>query len=132
FDSLLVGLTATPKDEIDRNTYDLFDLETGVPTDVYDLDEAVKDGYLVPPRAVSVPLRFQREGIAYDQLSEEEKDAWDALEWEAGDGVPDRVEPEAVNRWLFNKDTVDRVLEHLMTRGLTVAGGDRLGKTIIF
>jgi type I restriction enzyme R subunit len=50
FDSLLVGLTATPKDEIDRNTYGLFDLETGVPTDAYDLDEAVKDGYLVPPK----------------------------------------------------------------------------------
>ena len=52
FDSLLVGLTATPKDELDRNTYDLFDLENGVPTDAYSLDEAVKDHYLVPPRTV--------------------------------------------------------------------------------
>lgn len=132
FDSLLVGLTATPKDEIDKNTYSLFDLETGVPTDVYQLEDAVKDGFLVPPRAVSVPLKFQREGIAYEQLSEEEKDAWDALEWGEEDGAPDRVEPDAVNRWLFNRDTVDKVLEHLMTRGLRVAGGDRLGKTIIF
>ena len=63
FDSLLVGLTATPKDEIDRNTYRLFDLETGVPTDAYGLDDAVSDGFLVPPKAVSVPLKFQREGI---------------------------------------------------------------------
>jgi superfamily II DNA or RNA helicase len=63
FDALLVGLTATPKDEIDANTYKIFDLESGVPTDAYDLDEAVKDGFLVPPRAVSVPLKFQREGI---------------------------------------------------------------------
>ena len=74
FDSLLVGLTATPKDEIDHNTYGLFDLETGVPTDAYSLDEAVADGYLVPPRAVSVPLKFQREGIKYDDLSEDEKE----------------------------------------------------------
>ena len=74
FDSLLVGLTATPKDEIDRNTYGLFELERGVPTDAYGLEEAVRDGYLVPPKAVSVPLRFQREGIRYDDLSEEEKD----------------------------------------------------------
>src|SRR5690606_38849405 len=81
FDSLLVGLTATPKDEIDRNTYSLFDLETGVPTDAYDLQEAVRDGYLVPPRPVSVPLAFQRGGIRYDDLSEEEKEQWDALEW---------------------------------------------------
>jgi len=132
FDSLLIGLTATPKDEVDRNTYRLFDLENGVPTDAYSLEEAVRDGYLVPPQAVSVPLRFQREGITYDELSEEEKDQWDTLEWDDEGTVPDRVEAQAVNRWLFNKDTVDKVLAHLMTRGLTVAGGDRLGKTIIF
>ncbi|MGE5218593.1 MAG: DEAD/DEAH box helicase family protein, partial [Chloroflexota bacterium] len=132
FDSLLVGLTATPKDEVDRNTYRLFELENGVPTDNYTLDEAVRDGFLVPPKAVSVPLRFQREGISYDQLSEEEKEEWDALDWNDDGTIPNRVEAEAVNRWLFNKDTVDKVLEHLMTRGLKVAGGDRLGKTIIF
>ncbi|HET6912248.1 MAG TPA: DEAD/DEAH box helicase family protein [Rhodanobacteraceae bacterium] len=132
FDSLLVGLTATPKDEVDRNTYSLFDLEDGVPTDSYSLEEAVRDGFLVPPRAVSVPLKFQREGIKYDELTEDDKDQWDALEWDDDGSVPDRVEAEAVNKWLFNKGTVDKVLEHLMTRGLTVAGGDRLGKTIVF
>jgi type I restriction enzyme R subunit len=132
FDSLLVGLTATPKDEVDRNTYGLFDLEDGVPTDAYPLEEAVRDGFLVPPQAVSVPLKFQREGIKYDELSEEDKDQWDALEWDDDGNVPSQVEAEAVNKWLFNKDTVDKVLEHLMTRGLTVAGGDRLGKTIVF
>ena len=132
YDSLLVGLTATPKDEIDFNTYGLFDLERGVPTDAYTLEEAVKDGFLVPPLAVSVPLKFQREGIKYDDLSDDEKEAWDAAEWNEEGDVPDRVEAEAVNEWLFNKDTVDKVLEHLMTRGQKVAGGDRLGKTIIF
>jgi type I restriction enzyme, R subunit len=132
FDSFLVGLTATPKNEVDRNTYSLFDLEDGVPTDAYSLEEAVRDGFLVPPRAVSVPLKFQREGIKYDDLSEDDKDQWDALEWDDDGNVPNRVEPEAVNKWLFNKDTVDKVLEHLMTRGLKVAGGDRLGKTIVF
>ena len=86
----------------------------------------------MPPKAVSVPLKFQREGIKYDDLSEEEKEQWDALEWDEDGDVPDRVEAEAVNKWLFNKDTVDKVLEHLMTRGHKVAGGDRLGKTIIF
>ncbi|MGB9929094.1 MAG: DEAD/DEAH box helicase family protein [Methanosarcina sp.] len=132
FDSLLIGLTATPKDEIERNTYRLFDLENGVPTDAYSLDEAVKDGFLVPVKAVSVPLKFQREGINYDELPEEEKDQWDSLEWDEEGEVPDRIEAEAINKWLFNKDTVDKVLEHMMTRGIKVAGGDRLGKTIIF
>ena len=62
FDSLLVGLTATPRDEVDRNTYSLFDLEPGVPTDNYGLDEAVHDGFLVPMRAVSVPLQVHPPG----------------------------------------------------------------------
>ena len=132
FDSFLVGLTATPKDEIDHNTYSLFDLESGVPTDAYTLDEAVADGHLVPPKAISVPLKFQREGIKYAELSEEEKDQWDELEWNEDGTAPDAVDSAALNKWLFNTDTVDKVLEHLMTRGEKVAGGDRLGKTIIF
>ncbi|MGJ0393301.1 MAG: DEAD/DEAH box helicase family protein [Methylocystis sp.] len=132
FDSLLVGLTATPRNEIDRDTYSLFQLERGVPTDSYDLSDAVDDGFLAPPRAVSVPLRFQREGIRYDDLSEEEKERWDALEWSEDGEVPDSVDAAAVNKWLFNTDTVDKVLRHLMTHGLKVEEGDRLGKTIIF
>ncbi|MEO5344347.1 MAG: DEAD/DEAH box helicase family protein, partial [Gammaproteobacteria bacterium SHHR-1] len=132
FDSLLVGLTATPKDEIDHNTYGLFDLETGVPTDAYGLDEAVADGHLVPPVAISVPLKFQREGIKYDDLSDEEKEQWDALEWTEDGTTPTEVDAAALNKWLFNEDTVDKVLHTLMTKGQTVAGGDRLGKTIIF
>ncbi|VVO00466.1 DEAD/DEAH box helicase family protein [Pseudomonas fluorescens] len=132
FDALLVGLTATPKDEIDRNTYSLFNLESGVPTDAYTLDDAIAEGYLVKPRGVSVPLKFQREGISYDQLSEDEKDQWDELEWGEEEEIPDEVSADAVNRWLFNTDTVDKVLQTLMERGHKVAGGDRLGKTIIF
>jgi len=137
FDSLLVGLTATPKDEVDKNTYDLFDLETGVPTDAYSLDDAINDGYLVPPRGVSVPLKFVRQGIRYDELSEREKDDWDELDWGTDeDGAPldppDEVGAAQLNKWLFNTDTVDRALEHLMAEGIKTAGGDRLGKTIIF
>ena len=131
FDCLLVGLTATPRDEIDRDTYSLFELERGVPTDSYDLDQAVADCFLVPPRAVSVPLKFQRQGIKYDDLSDEDKEKWDMLEWEEF-SLPDEIDASAINKWLFNNDTVDKVLEHLMTHGLKVEDGDRLGKTIIF
>jgi type I restriction enzyme R subunit len=131
FDALLVGLTATPKDEVDHNTYRLFHLEDGVPTDAYPLEDAVADGYLVPPRAVSVGTKFLRQGIRYADLSDEEKDEWDSLEW-GDDGPPDEVGAEELNRFLFNEDTVDKVLETLMLSGYKVAGGDRLGKTIIF
>ena len=135
FDSLLVGLTATPRDHIDRNTYELFDLEPGVPTDAYELATAVTDGFLVPPKVQQVDLRFPREGIDYDSLSEEEQEQWESLDWgddEDGGGLPDRVNASAINNWLFNTDTIDKVLQHLMEHGHAVEGGDRLAKTIIF
>lgn len=132
FDAILLGLTATPKDEVDRNTYTLFQLEDGVPTDAYSLEDAVAEGYLVPPVPVSVPLKFMREGIRYADLSDEEKDEWDSLEWSEDGDAPDAVDPEELNRWLFNADTVDKVIATLMTQGHRVAGGDRIGKTIIF
>ncbi|HXS33149.1 MAG TPA: DEAD/DEAH box helicase family protein [Solirubrobacterales bacterium] len=132
FDSLLVGLTATPKEDVDRNTYGLFDVKPGSPTDSYSLAEAVADGYLVPPHAVDVPLKFPREGLKYADLSEEEKEQWEEQDWGEDGEIPAEVDAEAVNRWLFNVDTVDKVLETLMSRGHRVAGGDRLGKTIIF
>ena len=135
FDSLLVGLTATPRDQVDRNTYELFDLEPGVPTDAYELGTAVTDGFLVPPKVQQVDLRFPREGIDYDSLSEEEQAQWESLDWgddEDGGELPERVNASAINSWLFNSDTVDKVLLHLMQHGHTVDGGDRLAKTIIF
>ncbi|MGL5866879.1 MAG: DEAD/DEAH box helicase family protein, partial [Dermatophilaceae bacterium] len=131
FDSLLLGLTATPKDEVDHNTYRLFHLEAGVPTDNYPLDKAVDEGRLVPPKGVSVGTAFTTRGIRYVDLTEEEKDQWDALDWGEG-GPPDEVGAEELGRFLFNEDTIDKVLGTLMTQGHHVAGGDRLGKTIIF
>lgn len=132
FDSFLVGLTATPKGEVDKNTYGMFGLQTGAPTDAYELDEAVSDGFLVPSVNISVPTKFIREGIKYDELSEDEKTEWDEIEWDEEGDVPDHVDPAALNNWLFNHDTVDKVLAFLMEAGLKVEGGDKLGKTIIF
>lgn len=133
FDAMLLGLTATPKKDIDRNTYGLFGIEDDNPTFAYELDRAVNDGFLVSPKSISVPLKFQREGIKYHELSEAEK-----LEYEekfgdpSNEEVPDTISSGALNKWLFNTDTVDKVLDHLMTNGIKVSGGDKLGKTIIF
>ena len=132
FDSLLTGLTATPREEIDRNTYELFDREIGLPTDEYGLDQAVADGFLVPFKPISVPLRFPREGISYADLSDDEKSQWDLLDWEESVQNTGRVDSGAVNAWLFNADTVDKGLEVLMTKGCLDAAGDRLGKSVIF
>ena len=131
FDAHLVGLTATPRDEVDRDTYRMFNLEVGHPTDHYGLEEAVEQGFLVPAEPVSVPTRIVDQGLRYDQLSEEEKEAWDEIDW-GEDGPPEAVEAAAINKTLFNEDTVDKVLAHVMAHGVRVAGGDRIGKTIVF
>lgn len=135
FDSLLLGLTATPRGEVDRNTYELFNLEDHQPTYAYDLEQAIDDGFLVPPRAISVPLKFQREGIKYNELSDDEQEEYELQEQfydeETGE-LKEEIGSAALNQWLFNKDTVNKVLEHLMLNGIKVEGGDRLGKTIIF
>ncbi|MDZ7885909.1 MAG: DEAD/DEAH box helicase family protein [Mycobacterium sp.] len=130
FDSLLVGLTATPKDEVDHNTYRLFHLEDGMPTDAYGLDDAVREGFLVPAIGISGGTKFLDRGVRYTDLTEDEKERWDELDW--GEETPDDVAAEEVNRVLFNEDTVDKVLAELMSKGHRVAAGDRLGKTIIF
>lgn len=135
FDSLLVGLTATPREDIDRNTYDLFDLESGVPSDAYELEQAVRDEFLVPPKATQVNLRFPREGMEYDKLTDEEKQKWEETDWgdeDLPDSYPDGVNAAAINKWLFNANTVDKALAYLVENGHKVEGGDRLAKTIIF
>ncbi|RIV25464.1 DUF4145 domain-containing protein [Fibrisoma montanum] len=132
FDALLVGLTATPKDETDRDTFGFFDLPNQQPTYDYPLDKAVDDRNLVPYRGVSVPLKFMQQGIRYDNLTKEEQELYEETFTDEEGNVPEGFDPEELNTWLFNKDTVDKVLVHLMTNGLTIEGGDRLGKSIIF
>lgn len=132
FDAPLVGLTATPKDEIDKNTYSVFDLENGVPTYGYELSQAVKDGYLVDYLSVETKMKFIEQGIVYDELSEEEKEEFEnTFENENGE-LPERINSSAINTWLFNEDTIRQVLHILMTDGLKIGYGEKLGKTIIF
>ena len=132
FDAPLVGLTATPKDEIDKNTYGVFELEKGVPTYGYDLAQAVTDGYLVDFMSVETQLKFIEQGIVYDDLSEEDKQEYeDTFKDENGD-MPDSIASSALNNWLFNDDTIREVLNILMEHGLKIDYGAKLGKTIIF
>ncbi|WP_346708700.1 DEAD/DEAH box helicase family protein [Massilistercora timonensis] len=132
FDAPLVGLTATPKDEIDKNTYSVFELESGVPTYGYELAQAVKDGYLVDFLSVETSLKFIDQGIVYDELSEEDKEAYeDTFKNENGE-LPESISSSALNSWIFNEDTIKKVLHILMTEGIRINYGEKLGKTIIF
>lgn len=131
FDSLLVGLTATPKDEIDFNTYEIFGLESGNPTYAYELEQAIEEEYLVDYRTIESVSKFMEDGIYYDDLSEEEKQMYEET-FDEEEPFSDYISGSALNEWLFNNNTVDHVLNELMEKGIKVAGGDRLGKTIIF
>ena len=132
FDAFMVGLTATPKTDVDRNTYDFFEMEHGVPTYAYDYETAVQqDHVLVPYYNYEVKTRFLEEGISYDDLSEEDKERYEDDFIEDGQ-LPDFIPSAALNKFVFNETTVDIVLQDLMDRGIKVAGGDRLGKTILF
>ena len=132
FDAPLVGLTATPKDEIDKNTYAIFELESGVPTYGYELAQAVQDGYLVDFMSVETTLKFIQQGIVYDELSDEDKEIYeDTFEDENGE-LPESIASSALNEWIFNEDTIREVLHILMTHGLKIDYGNKIGKTIIF
>ncbi len=132
FDAPLVGLTATPKDEIDKNTYEVFELENGVPTYGYELAQAVKDGYLVDFVSVETRLKFIEQGIVYDELSEEDKEVYEnTFEDENGD-LPESIASSALNEWIFNEDTIREVLHVVMENGIMIDYGAKLGKTIIF
>lgn len=132
FDAPLIGLTATPKDEIDKNTYGIFDLENGVPTYGYELAQAVKDGYLVDFITVESKTKFIEEGIAYDELSEEDKAAYEETFESENGKLPEKIDSSALNTWVFNEDTIRQVLHVLMRDGLKIDYGQKIGKTIIF
>lgn len=131
FDAMLLGMTATPKNEIDKNTYGVFDLERGVPTFAYELEKAVEEGYLVSYSTLEYKTKIMEDGIHYDELSEEEKEEFEET-FADDDMVDEDISSSAINTWLFNHDTIEKVLKELMEKGLKIEGGDKLGKTIIF
>ena len=132
FDAPLVGLTATPKDEIDKNTYSIFELESGVPTYGYELTQAVRDGYLVDFLSVETKLKFIQQGIVYDDLSDEDKEIYEGTFEDENGELPESIASSALNEWIFNEDTIREALHILMTHGLKIDYGSKMGKTIIF
>ena len=132
FDAPLVGLTATPKDEIDKNTYEIFEQQSGIPTYGYELAQAVKDGYLVDFISVETTLKFIQEGIVYDELSEEDREEYENTFEDENGELPESIASSALNEWIFNEDTIREVLRILMREGLKIDYGNKIGKSIIF
>ena len=132
FDAMILGLTATPKTEVDRNTYAFFEMDDGIPTYAYDYETAVyTDHVLVPYYNIEVKTKFLEEGIVYDELSENDKARYEE-DFAEDESLPDLIPAPALNKFVFNQQTVDLVLQDLMERGIKIEGGDRVGKSIIF
>ena len=143
FDSMLVGLTATPRDEVEKSTYDIFEMEQGVPNYAYELEDAVSEGYLVNYNGFKRGSMILKEGIKYNNLTDEEKQQMEQI-WEyesALKGIQKAIDDHLSARdianteifsYIFNIETIDAVLQDLMEKGLKVQYGERIGKTIIF
>lgn len=132
FDAPIVGLTATPKNEVGRDTYALFELEENMPTYGYDLPQAVTDGYLVNYEIINTKLKFMQEGIVYNDLSEEEKEVYERTFTDENGELPEKISSSALNEWLFNEDTIRQALRTLMQYGQKIDYGQKIGKTILF
>jgi type I restriction enzyme R subunit len=132
FDALMLGLTATPKDDTDHDTYQLFEEEFKNPTYHYELDEAVSEGFLVPYNGKKIDIGFMSRGIKYDDLPQHEKIIYEETFRDESGYFPKEIDSTALNNWLFNENTVDKVLDYLMVNGIKTEGGDKIGKSIIF
>lgn len=131
FDAFLLGLTATPRSEVDKNTYSIFEMENGVPTFAYELDKAIEDKYLVPFTTIEKKTKLMEDGVKYDELSEEDKEQYEE-NFNDDENVGEEISNTAINQWLFNSNTIDLVLNELMYNGLKIEGNEKIGKTIIF
>lgn len=129
FDALLVGLTATPRGEVDRSTYAIFGCDNDVPDYDYSMQQGFDDGFLKPYKVLNRKSLILNEGITYARLSDDEKHQLD----EAYDGEPpDEITPGSIFEKVYNKDTCNKVLLDLIANGLKVDGGDQIGKSVIF
>ncbi|MBP3919441.1 MAG: DEAD/DEAH box helicase family protein [Clostridia bacterium] len=132
FDSFLVGLTATPKNEVDANTYNIFGCEAGIPNFDYSLEEAIKDKYLVGYHAISRSSELMENGIKYSALTDKQKSQLEEYV-EEDPPTPDfSISGDVLFKYLYNKDTCRKVIEELMKWGLRVDNGETMGKSIIF
>lgn len=133
FDSLLVGLTATPRDDVknDASTYDIFDLPNGEPTYSYDLEQAVQERYLVAYRCFDRTTELLKRGARYNDLSDADKKKYEEAFAVLGE-TPEQIKGSDFFKRIYNNKTCDLVLQTLMNEGLKIKNGDVIGKTIIF
>ena len=132
FDALMIGLTATPRNDINKSTYKVFNLDSETPNYEYDVIKGVKDGYLTYYRALDRTPDILKDGVTYSELSPDEQEEYEDKFTEDDGTIPEKIEGKEFYSVITNRDTIRKVLQTLMDEGLKVNNGDTLGKTIIF
>lgn len=129
FDARMIGLTATPANFIDRDTFRVFGCANQTPTFLYTFEQAVADKRLVNFRLYQAQTQFQREGIKGAKLSEEDQASL----------IQQGIDPDGVDysgteieAKVSNRDTLRKQWEEIMANGICDRGGHLLGKTIVF
>ncbi len=131
FDALMLGLTATPRSEENKSTYEMFNLPHGEPDFDYELNQAVKEGYLVDYTIIDKTSSENRRKLTYDDLTEKQKEEAEEI---IDDSGYDEKKKEEIKQSAIYLDAkaIATMLNDLMQEGLKVDGGDKIGKTIIF
>ena len=135
FDGLIIGLTATPKNDQSKSTYEVLKIDSEQPDYDYSLDKAVEEGYLVGFSIINRTTKMNERHFRYCDLSDEEKQKNEA-QFSIIDDDEEKEEEmsdaKKLSGRVVNIPTIDIMLNDLMTEGLSVDGGDKIGKTIIF
>jgi type I restriction enzyme R subunit len=129
FDAMQLGLTATPTDYIDHNTFELFESPDGLPTFYYPYEQAIGEEYLAQYRVLEALTNFQIQGIKAGQLPSEFQKQ---LEEQGIDLSEVNFEGSELERQVTNTGTNDAIVQEFMAKCRRDASGTLPAKTIIF
>ena len=131
FDSVILGLTATPTDAVDHNTFELFDCEDGLPTFAYTFEDAVnnKPPYLSNFEVMKLTTKFQQEGIHLGTISEDDQKKLIA---EGKDPTEINFEGTDIEKAVTNKGTNALIVREFWEECIKDPNGVLPGKTIFF
>lgn len=131
FDAIQLGLTATPTDAVEHNTFSLFECEDGIPTYAYSYKEAIdnKPPYLSDYEVLKIRTKFQKEGIRKSNISIEEQKKL----------LVDGKEPTEINyegtdleKKVTNRGTNALIVQEFMEECIKDSSGTLPGKTVFF
>ncbi len=129
FDAIKLGLTATPVDFIDRDTFQFFSTEKGNPTFAYSYEEAIEDDYLSDYEVLSIKTKFQEEGIKFELLPKAEQEKLKNSGYTEEDID---YEGSQIEGMVINDDTNRKILTTFMDNCYYHPISNLPSKTIIF